>query len=147
VSKGAAAAQRPWSARAGGADCTDFRAFRFLRGSRITKNARMCAAAEAACSRWRRRSACCCPPYGPYAPPGSGKIAALLAAGERRDAAGVRYYCAEFTVRGAAFLRHNLAVCAARDDTLFTFNAVAPESRSWRALARPTPALCGDCLF
>lgn len=70
------------------------------------------------------------------APPGSGKTAALLAAGERRDAAGVRYYAAEFTVRGAAFFRHNLAVYAARDDTLFTFNAVAPEDRWGEASGR-----------
>lgn len=50
------------------------------------------------------------------APEGSGKTAALLGAGARRDAAGELYYWQEFTVRSErpAFFRHNLAGAPAR---------------------------------
>ena len=67
------------------------------------------------------------------APPGSGRTAELITAGERRDALGVLYYEFEFTVRreagGAPFARRNVVVLAARGTQLLSLNAQCPEAR------------------
>ena len=66
------------------------------------------------------------------APPGSGRTALLLAAGER-DAAGNLYYSLEFVVSGstrdgAVFQRRNFSVLAASGEVLFTLTCQAPDT-------------------
>lgn len=66
------------------------------------------------------------------APPGRGKIANLISCSTYTDAQGVVYYSLEYQVRkeGAeGWQRHNLAVLAAQQGVLYTFNAQCDEAR------------------
>ena len=66
------------------------------------------------------------------APEGSGKVAELLGARERVDAAGRSLFEMEYTVRGRAFYRHNVAVLCVAGGRLLTLNAQAAEE-DWQA--------------
>jgi hypothetical protein len=71
------------------------------------------------------------------APPGGGKVAKLLSASSYTDTRGVIYYSIEYQVRlesKEGWQRHNLAVLAAQNGVLYTFNAQCSESR-WGALS------------
>lgn len=70
------------------------------------------------------------------APPGAGKVAQLLSASSHTDARGVVYYSIEYQVRKEGtegWQRHNLAVLAAQQGVLYTFNAQCAEAR-WSTL-------------
>jgi hypothetical protein len=67
------------------------------------------------------------------APPGSGKETHLISASEKSfSGTNIPAYVFEYTVRkGDSFYQHSISIIASRNDDLYTFTAVSPES-SWK---------------
>lgn len=68
------------------------------------------------------------------APPSSDKTAILLNATQRKKG-DILYYTLEFTVQGPSFFRHNLAVYAGYNDSLYSLNAQSAE-KDWQQIRK-----------